>query len=189
MGIRIIGGEHRGRRLDVVDRPGLRPTTDRVRETIYNIVSHRVDLDGAAVLDLFAGSGGLGIEALSRGAGRVDFVERDRRAAAQIDRNLAELGIAEGTEVHVGDAEQLIGRLGRYDLVLVDPPYASVTTPSFARLLDRLPDHIHEDGLLLLEHGRTTQAPMIRGLTIPETRSVASTSISLYHRIDNETSS
>ena len=76
--VRIIGGEHRGRRIEVPDRPGLRPTPDRVRETLFNWLGQR--LDGLACLDLFAGSGALGFEAASRGAARVVMVEKDRAA-------------------------------------------------------------------------------------------------------------
>src|SRR5882724_10210896 len=88
--VRIIGGEHRGRRIAVADRPGLRPTPDRVRETLFNWLGQR--LDGLACLDLFAGSGALGFEAASRGAARVVMVEKDAALSAHLERTRALVG-------------------------------------------------------------------------------------------------
>src|SRR3954466_3599830 len=98
--VRIIGGEHRGRRIAVPDRPGLRPTPDRVRETLFNWLGQR--LDGLACLDLFAGSGALGFEALSRGARRVVMVERDRMVAKALRDNAVKLE-AKGADVVESD--------------------------------------------------------------------------------------
>ena len=118
--IRIIGGSLRGSRLDVVDAPGLRPTPDRVRETLFNWLMSVID--GATCLDLFAGSGALGIEALSRGAAHVDFVESDRHLAVLLRENL--LRLKQAASVHCTDA---IGFLPttqmKYDIVFVDPPF------------------------------------------------------------------
>src|SRR6478672_3764855 len=97
--IRIIGGEHRGRRIEVADRPGLRPTPDRVRETLFNWLGQR--LDGLACLDLFAGSGALGFEAASRGAARVVMVEKDRAAFVSLEK-FKNLLKAESVEIHLG---------------------------------------------------------------------------------------
>ncbi len=177
MGIRVIGGRCRGRRLEVADLPSLRPTTDRMRETIFNILAHRVDFDGLRVLDLYAGSGGLGIEALSRGASCVDFVETNRRAAAVIEQNLASLGLDESGRVHCRRVEQVVDSLGRYDVVLADPPY------SLARLeqpLEGIARNIVEDGLLLLEHVAGSPAPKLAGLDVVNERTIAGSSITLY---------
>src|SRR3954466_2534447 len=101
--VRIIGGEHRGRRIAVPDRPGLRPTPDRVRETLFNWLGQR--LDGLACLDLFAGSGALGFEAASRGAARVVMVENDRAAFESLKASLAAIG-AKQVELAFADAFQ-----------------------------------------------------------------------------------
>jgi 16S rRNA (guanine966-N2)-methyltransferase len=123
--VRIIGGEHKRRQLKVLDRPGLRPTPDRVRETLFNWLAPR--LPGARVLDLFAGSGVLGLEALSRGASWCDLVEKDGAAARLLLANLELLRLTERARVHHQDA---LGFLRvppspPYDVVFLDPPYAS----------------------------------------------------------------
>jgi 16S rRNA (guanine966-N2)-methyltransferase len=126
--IRIIGGTHRGRKLAVLDRPGLRPTPDRVRETLFNWLGQR--LDGLACLDLFAGSGALGFEAASRGAARVVMVESDARAFAALEAAKAALGTAE-VELVAGDA---LGYLrctqARFDVVFLDPPFGQNALPA-----------------------------------------------------------
>jgi 16S rRNA (guanine966-N2)-methyltransferase len=108
---------------------GTRPTTDRVRESLFNVLTARSDLSGIAVLDLYAGSGALGIEAASRGAASVLFVESDRRAAAVITENVAGLGV-EGATVRCADVASVVAAgSGRgYDLVVADPPYEMSST-------------------------------------------------------------
>ena len=119
--LRIIGGRWRGRRLAFPEAGGVRPTPDRVRETLFNWLQTVVP--GARCLDLYAGSGALGLEALSRGAGGVVFVERDRKLAAQLRSNLEALDAA-GAEVVQRDAESYLnGPPRRFDLVFLDPPF------------------------------------------------------------------
>ncbi|MCV7427764.1 16S rRNA (guanine(966)-N(2))-methyltransferase RsmD [Mycobacterium montefiorense] len=120
---RIIGGVAGGRRIAVPAR-GTRPTTDRVRESLFNIISSRLDLTGLAVLDLYAGSGALGLEALSRGAGSALFVESDQRTAAVIARNIETLGLP-GATLRRGAVAVVLagGAAAPVDLVLADPPY------------------------------------------------------------------
>lgn len=121
---RIVAGRVGGRRITVPPR-GTRPTSERVREAIFSAVEARLNLDGARVLDLYAGSGALGIEALSRGAGHALFVESDQRAAAVLRRNLDELGLPGGQVLPVSVTSALAEPPTRaYDLVLADPPYA-----------------------------------------------------------------
>jgi 16S rRNA (guanine966-N2)-methyltransferase len=121
---RIVAGAAGGRRL-VVPKRGTRPTSDRVREALFSAVEAALDLDGARVLDLYAGSGALAIEALSRGAASADLVDDDSRALAVIRRNLEELGLGSAT-VHRRDAlAYLRATTAAYDLVFVDPPYDS----------------------------------------------------------------
>lgn len=119
--LRIIGGEFRRRQLPVLDSPGLRPTPDRVRETLFNWLGQQ--LYGHHVLDLFAGTGALGIEALSRGAASVDFIERDPRVSAQLSANLELLNINSST-VHINDVQAYLTRPAKpYTLVFLDPPF------------------------------------------------------------------
>lgn len=119
----MIGGVARGRRLTVPPR-GTRPTTDRVRESLFNILATRVGFADVAVLDLFAGSGALGLEALSRGAASALFVESDPRAAAVIARNIETVGLP-GAIVRRGAVAAVLtaGSPSPFDLVLADPPY------------------------------------------------------------------
>ncbi|WIX35056.1 16S rRNA (guanine(966)-N(2))-methyltransferase RsmD [Salinicola sp. JS01] len=118
--LRLIGGEFRRRRLPILDSPGLRPTPDRVRETLFNWLAF--ELAGTRVLDLFAGTGALGLEALSRGAGEVHFVEAAAPVAAALTRNLDTLGVQ--ATVHRGDvASYLAGTARPFGLVFLDPPF------------------------------------------------------------------
>lgn len=121
--VRIVGGRLRGSRLPVADAEGLRPTPDRVRETLYNWLQPVID--GARVLDLFAGSGALGVEAASRGAARVTFVERDPRLAASLREQLQRLHV-DAAKVESTDALRWLGGGAEpYDIVLLDPPFAA----------------------------------------------------------------
>jgi 16S rRNA (guanine966-N2)-methyltransferase len=131
--MRIVAGELRGRRLTAPRGVRTRPTADRVREALFSMLG---DVSGARVLDLYAGSGALGIEALSRGAESAVFVERDPRAVAAIERNLASMGLEE--EVVKKDAVRFLARTeGMFDLVFCDPPYDSAS-----RLAGPLAEHL-----------------------------------------------
>jgi 16S rRNA (guanine966-N2)-methyltransferase len=132
--LRIIGGAWRGRRLRFPPVPEIRPTPDRVRETLFNWLGSRVA--GARCLDLFAGSGALGLEALSRGAGHVTFVERDPLAARELRARLAEW---KATGAHVEPTEALHflkGHAQAFDIAFLDPPFASGVLGDAARLLE-----------------------------------------------------
>ncbi|MGI9124785.1 MAG: 16S rRNA (guanine(966)-N(2))-methyltransferase RsmD [Mycobacterium sp.] len=118
---RIVAGAAGGRRLAVP--PKARPTTDRVREALFNVLAARLDFDGLRVLDLYAGSGALGLEALSRGAASVLLVDSDRRAAEVITRNIAALGLPGATVRRGAAAAVLAGPPVPVDLVFADPPY------------------------------------------------------------------
>ncbi len=123
--IRIIAGQWRGRRLPVLDIDGLRPSTDRVRETLFNWLMY--DIAGARCLDLFAGSGALGLECLSRGASNAVFVESDKRIASQLQQNLQTLNCLEGGDVVVQSAINFLRHpaTNKFDLVFLDPPFDS----------------------------------------------------------------
>ncbi|MCV7228650.1 16S rRNA (guanine(966)-N(2))-methyltransferase RsmD [Mycolicibacterium komossense] len=120
---RIVAGTAGGRRVEVPPR-GTRPTTDRVRESLFNVLAARLDFAGLSVLDLYAGSGALGLEALSRGASAALFVESDQRAAAVIAKNVATLELA-GATVRRGTVAAFVASAaaGPVDLILADPPY------------------------------------------------------------------
>ena len=120
--LRIVAGELRGSRIDVVDAPGLRPTGDRVRETLFNWLAPVIA--GARCLDLYAGSGALGIEAISRGVEHCTFVERDRALARRIEDALARLRVDDRARVVAADAQAwLNGEPTPFDLVFLDPPF------------------------------------------------------------------
>jgi 16S rRNA (guanine966-N2)-methyltransferase len=135
--VRIIGGEYRGRRIAVPDRPGLRPTPDRVRETLFNWLGQR--LDGLACLDLFAGTGALGFEAASRGAARAVLVESDAIAFRGLEAARQAIGLR--VELVHGDALRYLERDGeRFDVVFLDPPFVqNAEQNALAAALERLP--------------------------------------------------
>ncbi len=118
--MRVIAGAYKGRRLNCPKGDAIRPTTDKVKEALFGAI--QFELPGAALLDAFAGSGALGIEALSRGAAHVDFAERERVCQKVLEENLSAVNAAD-YRVLKGDVFKLMPSLGRYDIVLMDPPY------------------------------------------------------------------
>jgi 16S rRNA (guanine966-N2)-methyltransferase len=145
--VRVIAGQFKGRRLKAPTWEGLRPTSDKLRETLFNILATRID--GARVLDGYAGTGAVGIEALSRGAAHVTFVEHDRRAAALIEENVRMCGLKDGYTIACSDfLKWRGGEAGGFDLVLLDPPY---DIRNVQDVLDRAAGLLSPDGLLVLE--------------------------------------
>jgi len=130
--VRIVSGDLRGRRLVAPDATTTRPTTDKVREAVFNALSSLDVVIDARVVDLYAGSGALGIEALSRGASHCTFVERDRGAVRAIDENIAVLGLRDRSRVVVGDGIASAPQLTA-DLVFADPPYGFDDWPRLLR--------------------------------------------------------
>ncbi|NOT07499.1 MAG: 16S rRNA (guanine(966)-N(2))-methyltransferase RsmD [Gemmatimonadales bacterium] len=149
---RIIAGEFGGRRLVVPKDPRVRPTADRVREAWMSILADR--LYGATVVDLFAGSGALGLEALSRGAKHVTFVEIAARSLGAIEENVAALGVGSRVTIHRGDALRFVERLGpgAVDIVLADPPF---TLPLAEEVMERFVAAPFAK-LLCIEHAAAT---------------------------------
>lgn len=149
--MRIIGGTFRGHRLTAPKGP-TRPTTDRTREAVFNLLQSRADLHGTRVLDLFAGSGALGLEALSRGAAEVTFVEKAGAALGVIRKNAAALGVADRCRIVRADALRWLGRRPEsyFDLAFADPPYA---LDGLVQLPDLVRPHLAPGGLFVLEHG------------------------------------
>jgi 16S rRNA (guanine966-N2)-methyltransferase len=135
--LRVIGGRYRSRQIRVPERPGLRPTPDRVRETLFNWLGQH--LDGLACLDLYAGSGALGFEAASRGAIRVVMVEKDRTVVAELERSRAALDAPQVTIVSGDAAVWLERERERYDVVFLDPPFRQNALPAIlGKLAPRL---------------------------------------------------
>jgi len=157
---RIIGGVAGGRRIAVPPR-GTRPTTDRVRESLFNIVTARRDLTGLSVLDLYAGSGALGLEALSRGATSALFVESDQRAAAVLADNIAHLGLSGATLRRAAVSAVLAGGAqAPVDLVLADPPY-DLEPKEVEAVLQALPTHEWvRDGTVVVVERAVSSAPL-----------------------------
>lgn len=152
--MRIIGGSHRRRLLEFPDRDGLRPTPDRVRETLFNWLGQ--DLPGWRCLDLFAGSGALGFEAASRGAAQVVMIERDAAALAALEKNRRLLGITQ-IEIQRGDAGSwLESNAAQFDLIFVDPPFASGLAETLA---PQLAIHLVPGGFAYIEQDSAVVAP------------------------------
>jgi 16S rRNA (guanine(966)-N(2))-methyltransferase RsmD len=172
--VRIIAGTHRGQRIAAPKGSITRPTSDRVRENAFNLIG---PVDGAAVLDLFAGSGALGIEALSRGAGRAVFVDSDREACRTINANLDKLRLKGTVLCH--DVLRAVGsERALYDLVLSDPPYDF----DRARLAPQLARLLAPDGLLVYESAGREPPPELPLLTETTSRKYGSARLTLFRR-------
>jgi 16S rRNA (guanine966-N2)-methyltransferase len=152
---RIIGGRWRGKKIAIADAEGLRPTPDRVRETLFNWLA--MPVANAACLDLFAGSGALGIEALSRGASSVVFVEKNRRASSHLEKQLDELEV--DAEVVCADAMDFLQKQPRkFDIVFLDPPYQDeLLEPSMKAL--EANNWLRSDALIYVENPAREQLP------------------------------
>jgi 16S rRNA (guanine966-N2)-methyltransferase len=161
--MRVIAGSLKGRRLKAPDWEGLRPTSDKLRETLFNILAPRVA--GARLMDGFAGTGAVGIEAISRGAREVTFVDEDPRAQALVSENLAHCGIESGYTVLRASVARVLedaranSAFVPFDIVLFDPPYDLATDQVLAGA-DRV---VAPGGILVLEHMRKRHAPDIAG--------------------------
>ena len=160
--MRVIAGTARGRQLVAPRGTATRPIADRVKETLFAILGDRV-LD-ASVLDLYAGSGAVGIEALSRGAASCDFVEHDRRAVTAIRENLERAGVADRGSVHATEVQRYLGGPGddRFDLVILDPPYSerAILAP-----LEQLVGRLAAGGVMVVKHHWRTPIPEPPGLS------------------------
>jgi 16S rRNA (guanine966-N2)-methyltransferase len=177
--MRIVAGEFRGRQLKSPTWDGLRPTSDRLRETLFNILGPSVR--GATVLDGYAGTGAIGIEALSRGAAAVTFVERDPRAVKLIEANLSALG-ATGVIMRAGLADA-VSRLGRqvFDLIILDPPYGETAA---AQALDAAHALAGEQSRVVVEHANRYAPPAERGgLRLTRTVKAGDSALSFYEHL------
>jgi 16S rRNA (guanine966-N2)-methyltransferase len=184
--MRIVAGEFRGRQLKSPTWEGLRPTSDRLRETLFNILGPAVR--GARVLDGFAGTGAIGIEALSRGAAHVTFIENDPRAVKLIEANLASLGLGarsprEGSHAIIRAGFADAARQwpdGDFDLIVLDPPYAGTAVAEAIAAVDPL---VTADTRLVIEHATRYAAPAEQsGLRLQRTVKAGDSSLSFYSR-------
>lgn len=156
--VRIIGGRYKRTPLPVIDTPGLRPTPDRVRETLFNWLGHlwQNEFTDLHALDLFAGTGALGMEAASRGFGRVTLIENDSRAAAALEKTRTRLA-ANHVRLLRTDAYRFVAsNRDKYDLILLDPPFGS---DRLNELLHQTPNHLKPDGLIYVETGAPLNVP------------------------------
>ncbi|MCW8125489.1 16S rRNA (guanine(966)-N(2))-methyltransferase RsmD [Microbulbifer halophilus] len=179
--LRIIGGRWRGRRLQFATVEGLRPTGDRLRETLFNWLQFQ--LPGARCLDLFAGSGALGLEALSRGAGQVDFVELNRRAAQTL-RDQLQLLQADNARVHHSSAADfLAAEREPFDIVFVDPPFAA---DLWRQTLEALAPHLRKGTRVYVETPRDTTLPTPDGWHLEKDKRAGQVQMRLF-RVDPQT--
>lgn len=178
--MRIISGTSRGRRLVTRRGQAIRPTSDRVKGSIFNSLGD--DVAGKLVLDLFAGTGNLGLEALSRGAKRVVFVEKGRHALRLIQKNLLTCGMQMSAEIFSTDAHRAIGILHQrgesFDLLLMDPPYRQGIVQAILRKLETQPIY-HEGSILVVQHDRREPLPdIMEGWNVIRQRRMGDTVIS-----------
>ncbi len=178
--MRIISGTRKGRRLETLRGRTLRPTSDRVKESLFNILGREVE--DKVIIDLFAGTGNLGIEALSRGARKVIFVEKQRQAIRFIKKNLTQLGMETRSEILPMDAIRSIDilqeRRESFDLILMDPPYGRGL---IQRTLKKLTAQniYRKDSILIIEHTRREPLPdMMEGWDLVRQRRIGNTMIS-----------
>jgi 16S rRNA (guanine966-N2)-methyltransferase len=184
--VRVTGGVARGMALRSPRSPGVRPTTDRVRTALFNILA-AYGLEDAKVADLYAGTGSLGIEALSRGAAHADFVEADRRQVAVVKANLAGTGLAQrATVLHTDVRQALPNLLGAYDFMLMDPPY---TQPFPMDVVERIGELrlLSSDGMLVVGHASRVSAPERCGALLrSQDRRYGDASLAFYSDGNNE---
>jgi 16S rRNA (guanine(966)-N(2))-methyltransferase RsmD len=179
MPLRVIGGSLGGRRLEGPPRSGVRPTADRVREALFEVIGDEVE--DARVLDLYAGTGALGIEALSRGAAWCDFVESDSKAQAVIRENLARTALLDVAKLYPLPVSRALSRLqGPYDLVVADPPYEYDRAESELAQMIAM-GLLAEGGTLAVEHSQRKPWPQtLSGRAQLASRRYGDTRVTLY---------
>lgn len=177
--MRIVGGEWGGRTLVAPKGQTTRPTSDRVREAVFNILG--ADVEDARVLDLFAGTGAVGLEALSRGARKTVSVERDRAALAALRTNRERLG-ASALEVHAMPVDRFVARIDGFDLIYLDPPWTEVQS-FLSTHADKVSSWLEPGGQLVVESAkREGEPPELPGLEGPDVRVYGDALVSFYVR-------
>jgi 16S rRNA (guanine966-N2)-methyltransferase len=189
--LRIIGGKARGKRIRSVPGTTTRPITDKVREALFNIIG--TDIQGASFMDLFAGTGSVGIEALSRGAGYVHFVEINRRPLGIIRENLESTGLLEGSVVTQADAFTLLERpsMQAFDYVYIAPPQYKEMWKKALHALDKNSEWLSDDAWVIVqihpvEYKPTSEGESYKNLVEFDQRHYGSTLLVFYHRVISE---
>jgi 16S rRNA (guanine(966)-N(2))-methyltransferase RsmD len=182
-GLRIIAGSRKGRRIEHPGVSAVRPTKDRVREAVFSMINF--ELPSARVLDLFAGSGAYGLEALSRGAEKAFFVENDPACLETVRRNIHQLGLSTSAELVPGDAFSRIEGFGArkdtFDIIFADPPYRGNAARNTLIMINRY-DILKHSGLLVLEHSGREPVPEGAGdISILKQKTYGKTTISIYN--------
>ena len=180
--MRVIAGEFRGRRLDPIEGTDIRPTSDRVKESLFNILGDAV-VD-SVFLDLFSGTGGVGIEALSRGAKHVVFIDTSLKSIKVLQGNLNHLNIKDNVEVFQKEYTTAISKLYKYnkqfDIIFIDPPYSIGMAQNVLELLDKNPI-FSQSGLIIVEHDSKDEMPRRIGkLYLHRIKQYGNTSLSFY---------
>ncbi len=180
--MRVIAGEYKGRRLDPIEGMDIRPTSDKVKESLFNILGAAV-ID-SVFLDLFGGTGGIGIEALSRGAKHVVFSDSSIKSIKVRKGNLSRLDIKDGIEVFNADYSTAIGKLYKYgkkfDIIFVDPPYSIGMAVSALKEIDKNPI-LSQSGLIIVEHDSKEDMPQKVGkLYLYRYKQYGNTTLSFY---------
>ncbi len=180
--MRITGGQLRSRALKAPKGTSTRPTSDRVREALFSILSD--ECAGARVLDLYAGTGALGLEAISRGAVFAVFVERSKEALLALNANVRALALENATRVVALPLERaarlLVAADERFDLVFADPPYADVNNGAAVRAIEAIVPAIAPNGRLVVEHAHRDPSPVFSGVTLEQARTYGDTTLSFY---------
>jgi 16S rRNA (guanine(966)-N(2))-methyltransferase RsmD len=182
--MRVIAGKAKGRRLRSVPGHGTRPITARAKQALFSILG--TDVIGSRLLDLFAGTGGVGIEALSRGADEVIFVERGRAALRTIRANLSHTGLSQAGQVERADVFEYLARpCTPFDYVYVAPPQYKGLWADTLRALDQQPDWLHEDGWIIVQiHPREYETLSLQTLAQFDQRTYGSVMLCFYRRAD-----
>lgn len=181
--MRIVGGRLRGRPLKAPSSDRVRPTSDRNREAVFNILSNRIDFDGLKVIDLFAGTGALGIEAVSRGATFALFVEMAAESRALIRANVESLALTGATQIFRRDATRLgdLGKMAPFDLAFADPPYGKDLGVAAASSL-AMGGWLKAGAMLVLEEAADAAPPSLPGFELQDRRTAGVASLSIFAR-------
>lgn len=182
--MRVVSGTARGCKLQPVPGMNTRPTTDRVKENVFNLIQDHVR--GAEVLDLFAGTGQLGIEALSRGAQHCDFVEHNKTAFGIVSKNVESARVKDKSALHRTEAEDFVSRAGRqkYDLIFLDPPYGGEILENALKLIERF-DILSVNGIIICESA--VEDRFAHGFEAVRERRYGATLITVLQRQNGET--
>jgi 16S rRNA (guanine(966)-N(2))-methyltransferase RsmD len=186
--MRIISGSRRGLKLETLDGLETRPTTDRVKEALFNLI--QFEIMGSKVLDLFAGSGALGIESISRGAAEAIFVDQSRASVKVIERNLERAKFESLARIYSEDWQSALSKMknSAFDLVFVDPPYHLELEVLVLEKLD-LYNLLSEDAIVIIEHPVSRKLPEhVNGYSLLKSRHYGNTALTLYRRLLNDKS-